>query len=80
MTGSSWEAVMQAEDLSAPPIHRLAVRREEAAAALGVSVDFFDEHIRPDLPIIVRGRLTLYPVAELDAWVQHNTLSLGARS
>jgi hypothetical protein len=41
---------------------------EEASAAFGVSVDFFREHIAPELAIIRRGRLRLVAVAELERW------------
>lgn len=41
---------------------------EEAATSLGVSVDFFKEHIAPELRIIRRGRLRLVALAELERW------------
>jgi hypothetical protein len=41
------------------------VTRQEAADALGVSVDYFDDHVRPHLRIVQGGRLGLIPVAEL---------------
>jgi hypothetical protein len=51
------------------PVPRVAVRcPDEAAAALGVSPDFFDQHIRPDLKLIRRGRLVLVSVIELSRW------------
>lgn len=55
------------EALSGVP--RKALRVEEAAAAVGVSPDFFREHIQPDLRLIRCGRLRLIPVAELDRWI-----------
>jgi hypothetical protein len=45
---------------------------EEAAASLGVSPDFFDQHIRPELKVIRRGRLVLVAVAELERWAREN--------
>lgn len=52
---------------------RVALRvPEEAAAALGLSADFFDKHIRPELKLIHRGRLILAPVAELERWCREN--------
>jgi hypothetical protein len=51
----------------APP--RLALSTVEAAASIGVSVDFFDEHVRPDLRVVRRGRRVLVPVRELDKWL-----------
>jgi predicted DNA-binding transcriptional regulator AlpA len=50
----------------APP--RLALTVEEAAAAIGMSRDSFDRHVKPDLRLIRRGRLVLVPVHELEAW------------
>ena len=46
---------------------RLALTRQEAAAALGVSVDAFDDHVAHELKCARRGRLRLYPLAELSA-------------
>ncbi len=55
---------------SRPALCRVAVMPNEAAEMLGVSRDFFDEHIKPELRIIRRGRKTiLIPVAELERWV-----------
>jgi hypothetical protein len=34
-----------------------------------VSVDFFDEHIAPELRTVRRGRRRLIPVRELERWV-----------
>ena len=40
---------------------------------LGVSRDFFDEHIKPELRIIRRGSKTiLIPIAELVRWLEKN--------
>ena len=37
---------------------------------LGVSRDFFDEHIKPELRIVRRGSKTiLVPIAELERWL-----------
>jgi excisionase family DNA binding protein len=49
---------------------RLAYTRQEAAAVLGVSVDFFDEHVRPSLRSIRLSRLILFPRSELERWVE----------
>ena len=56
----------------AAPIPRVAMTIAEAAAALGVGPDFFDEHVRPDLRVIRRGTKRLIPVAELERWVAEN--------
>jgi hypothetical protein len=58
--------------LSSKPIPpRLALRcPHEAADALGVSPDFFDEHVRPELRLVRRGRLVFVAVAELERWLE----------
>ena len=56
----------------AAPIPRMALTPAEAAAALGVGPDFFNDEIRPDLQLIRRGRKVLVPVAELERWVSEN--------
>lgn len=58
---------------SAPPrIPRLAVSKVEAAEALGVSVDFLEEHVMHELRIVRRGRRRLIPIAELSRWMEVN--------
>jgi hypothetical protein len=54
------------------PLPRLAVSPEEAASALGVSRDFFDEHIAPELRIVRRGRRRLVGVGELERWLSES--------
>jgi excisionase family DNA binding protein len=49
-------------------VERVTLTRREAAAALGVSVDHFERHIQPGLPLIRSGRKVLVPVAELHRW------------
>jgi excisionase family DNA binding protein len=53
-------------------IPRVALRMDEAAAALGLSRDAFDDHVKPELRLIRRGRLVLVPVAELEAWAERS--------
>jgi len=54
------------------PIPRLALTREEAAAALGMSLDSFERHVQPALRIVRLGRMRLVPVDELRRWVDEN--------
>jgi excisionase family DNA binding protein len=51
-------------------VPRLALTKAEAAEALGVSVDFFEDHIMCELRIVRRGRRRLIPVAELVRWLE----------
>jgi hypothetical protein len=54
------------------PTQRLALSRAEAAQSLGVSIDYLDEHVLPDLRIVRRGRRKLIPVYELERWLRTN--------
>ena len=64
------------EDDGAQPgaasLSRLALSKCEAADALGVSVDFFEQHVMPDLRIVRRGRRRLIPIGELERWLDEN--------
>ena len=51
------------------PVPVLALSPDEAAVALGVSRDFFDEHVAPELKIVRRGRRLLIAVPELERWL-----------
>jgi hypothetical protein len=48
---------------------RLALRPEEAAESLGVSRDYSDAHIAPELRFVRRSRLKLFPIVELEGWL-----------
>lgn len=52
-----------------PAPARVALSPVEAAAALGVSRDFFDEHVLPELRVVRRGRKVLVSVRELERWL-----------
>lgn len=54
------------------PVPALALRRAEAAAALGVSVEVFDVHVRPYVPCVRMSGVTTYPVAGLTVWLAEN--------
>jgi excisionase family DNA binding protein len=49
---------------------RLALSKAEAAAALGVSVDFLEDHILGELPVVRVGRRRLIPITELERWLE----------
>ena len=53
-------------------VPRLALRVEEAAAALGVSDDFYRDHVSADLRIVRKGRLRLVAVTEIQRWLDAN--------
>jgi hypothetical protein len=56
----------------AAPIPRIALTIPEAAASLGVGVDFFNENVRDELKLIRRGSKRLVPVVELERWATEN--------
>lgn len=55
---------------------RLAYSPTEAAASLGVSRDYFDEHVKPRLRVVREGRRILVPVRELDRWLDEHAARL----
>lgn len=62
------------------PVPRLAFSPIEAAASIGCSRDFFDEHVAPELRIVRRGRRKLVPVREIERWLEREAaLTLEAR-
>lgn len=52
-----------------PAEMRLALSPDEAASALGVSSNFLDQHVMPELRVVRRGRRRLIPVRELERWL-----------
>jgi excisionase family DNA binding protein len=54
------------------PSNRLALSKTEAAHALGVSVDFLEDHVLPELRVVRVGRRRLVPVAELERWLERH--------
>ncbi len=56
----------------ATSIPRIALTPPEAAAAIGVGPDFFDENVAPELQVIRGGRKRLVPVSELEHWATEN--------
>lgn len=62
-SGCPWPPSAIQTNASAP---RLALRKQEAAAALGLSDESFDRYVRPHVRVVRAGTLRLYPVAELE--------------
>jgi hypothetical protein len=48
---------------------RAALSKQEAAQALGVSIDYLEAHVLPDLAAVRRGARVLIPVRELERWL-----------
>jgi hypothetical protein len=51
----------------------LALRRAQAAAALGVSLEVFDRHVRPHVAAAQVGGVLVYPVAELQRFLTESS-------
>jgi excisionase family DNA binding protein len=54
------------------PAGRLALSPDEASAVLGVSRDYFDEHVLDELRVVRRGRRILVALAELERWLDRS--------
>lgn len=61
------------------PVPRLAFNQQEAAEALGISVDHFDRHVKAGLPVVYAGSLRLYPRAALERWLSDHESRGGRR-
>lgn len=56
---------------------QLAYQRKDAAAALSLSVDSFDRHVRPTLKCVYVGDVRLWPAAELERWLAERAMLPG---
>jgi hypothetical protein len=53
-------------------IRPIVLAKPEAAAALAMSIDSFERYVMADVRCVRRGRLRLFPVAELERWANDN--------
>jgi hypothetical protein len=60
-------------------VPRFALTRQEASAALGISVDTFERRVQPFIKVIPCRQLVLVPPAELERWVRENARYLVGR-
>jgi len=44
-----------------------------------MSAEHFDAHVKPYLEVVYSGRLRLYPIAELQAWLDREAVPVGRR-
>jgi hypothetical protein len=51
------------------PVPRVALTREQAAAAIGMSLDSFERHVQPTIRLVRLGRMRLVPIHELERWL-----------
>lgn len=61
--------------MTEPPDVRLALRKPEAAAALGISDESFDRYVRPSLPVVYLGSIRVYPVRAIEQWLERERSS-----
>jgi len=53
-------------------VPRLALTKADVAEALGVSVDFVEDHVWSELQLVRRGRKTFVSVRELESWLERS--------
>jgi hypothetical protein len=63
------------EQPAAPSPPRLALTRQEAAAALGLSLDSFERHVQPSLRCNYIGSRRIYAITDLAAWLDRNAVA-----
>ena len=62
--------------MSARVVPRLGYSPAEAAESLGVSRDYFDEHVMPRVRVVREGRRIIVPVRELERWLDEHSARL----
>ena len=55
-----------------PNVPQFALKRDEAAESLGMSLDSFERHVQPHVRLVRHGKLRLVPVSELQRWLDEN--------
>jgi hypothetical protein len=67
-----WSRRVNARKASRPEPSRLSLTAEEASASLGLGKSAFYEHVSPNVRVVRVGSRRLYPVAELQKWLDRN--------
>jgi hypothetical protein len=70
--------VPKAQSYPAGP--RILLNRQEAAAALRMSINHFAKHVDPYVPKVHTGSLTLYRLKTLEDWAKKSELEGGRRA
>lgn len=65
------EQVAHVQRLAVP---RLLLTKTEAAEALGMSVNSLERHVQPHVRCVRKGSLRLFPLRELERWVDQNAM------
>jgi hypothetical protein len=58
------------------PVERILYTREEAATALGMSVDTFERRVQPFIKVVPCGALVQVPPEELRRWARERARML----
>jgi hypothetical protein len=61
-------------------VERILYTREEAATALGMSVDTFERRVQPFIRVVPCGALVQVPPEELRRWARDNSRSFFNKS
>lgn len=69
---------MSAATVKGRKVPVLALSKEEAARALGVSINFFEAEVAHELRMVRRGRRHMVPVRELERWLDKHADLAGA--
>jgi hypothetical protein len=56
---------------------RVLLSRREAAEALGMSLRHFQRHVQPHIRCVYSGQLRLYPLKDLERWVDQHACNEG---
>jgi hypothetical protein len=62
-----------------PRVPQLALNQERAAEALDMSVDSFTRHVKPHIACVFAGSRRLYPVSELQRWLDRERVEAGRK-
>jgi hypothetical protein len=60
-----------------PPVPRMLLSRQEAAAVLGMSLSHFQRHVQPYVPCVYSGHLRLYRPRDLERWAEAEAYGRG---
>jgi hypothetical protein len=58
--------------IAVPPPPRLSLTRQEAADAMGWSLDSFERYCQPELRLVRKGANRLVLVKDLERWLERN--------
>jgi hypothetical protein len=63
-----------------PDVPTLALKRRQAAQAVSLGVDAFDQYVKPYVRCVYVGSDRLYPVEELSRWLDEKATAVAEPS